>query len=87
MSEKSLEEELVEVPKPELVRVLSFGPAEIGRLAAIESRQVDHQAFVALLPSSPSFGYFINMRASSPAASTGELGLMVTKATQKLKEV
>jgi len=85
MSEKSLDEELLDVPKNELNMVVNFGLQEIGRLAAIEARLLDHQAF--LTSSSPSFGYFSNMKASDAAAPVGELGLMVTKATQKLKEV
>lgn len=85
MSEKSLEEELIEVPKNEFVRVTNFGLQEVSRLAAIENRLIEHQMF--LTPTSPSFGYFVNMKASESAATIGELGLMVTKATQKLKEV
>ena len=85
MSEKSLEEELVDVPAGELARVTTFGMQEVSRLAAVEARLVEHKIF--LTPSSPSFGYFVNMRASETAATLGEKGLMVTKATQKLREV
>jgi len=85
MQEKSLDEELLDVPKNELNMEVNFGLQEIGKLAAIEARLLDHQAF--LTSSSPSFGYFSNMKASDAAAPVGELGLMVTKATQKLKEV
>jgi hypothetical protein len=46
---------------------------------------MDHKAF--LMPGSTAFAYFVNMKPSDEAAPIGEHGLMVTKSTQKLKEV
>ena len=46
MQEKSLDEELLDVPKNELNMVVNFGLQEIGKLAAIEARLLDHQAFL-----------------------------------------
>ena len=85
MSEKTLDEELVEVPPAELTKVTTLGLQEMSRLAVVESRLLEHKTF--LTSASPSFGYYINMKASESAASIAELGLMVTKSTQKLREV
>jgi hypothetical protein len=85
MSEQSLDSEIIFVPKVELERVVTHGMAEIGRISTIESRLMEHKAF--LMPGSTAFAYFINMKPSDEAAPIGEQGLMVTKSTQKLKEV
>ena len=85
MSEQTLDSELEPVPKGELTRVVNYGLQEVGRLSAIESRLLEHKAF--LQPGTAAFGYFLNMKPSDEAAPLGEQGLMVTRATQKLKEV
>ena len=85
MSEQSLDSEILTVPKSELDRVVNYGMTEIGRISTIESRLMDHKAF--LMPGSTAFAYFVNMKPSDEAAPVGEQGLMVTKSTQKLKEV
>lgn len=85
MSEQSLESELETVPKGELNRVVNFGMQEVGRIANMESRLIEHKTF--LMPGSTAFAYFVNMKPSDEAAPLGENGLMVTKSTQKLKEV
>lgn len=85
MSEQSLDSEILTVPKVELDRVVNYGMSEIGRISTIESRLMDHKAF--LMPGSTAFAYFVNMKPSDEAAPIGEQGLMVTKSTQKLKEV
>ncbi|XP_057375088.1 peroxidase-like [Daphnia carinata] len=85
MSEQSLESEILTVPNTELVRVSKFGQSEIGRIAGIESRLLEHKAFLS--PGSTAFAYFVNMKPSDEAAPLGENGLMVTKSTQKIREV
>ncbi len=85
MSEQSLESELETVPKGEFVRVVNYGLQEVSRISAIESRLLEHKAFLS--PGSTAFAYFVNMKPSDEAAPLGENGLMVTKSTQKLKEV
>lgn len=85
MSEQSLESELETVPKAEFNRVVTYGLQEASRISAIENRLLEHKAF--LTPGSAAFGYFVNMKPSDEAAPIGEHGLMVTKSTQKLKEV
>lgn len=85
MSEQTLESELDTVPKGELTRIVNSGMMEVGRVANIESRLMEHKAF--LMPGSTAFAYFVNMKPSDEAAPLGEHGLMVTKSTQKLKEV
>lgn len=85
MSEQSLDSEILTVPNAEIVRISKFGQSEIGRIASIESRLLEHKAF--LVPGSTAFAYFVNMKPSDEAAPLGENGLMVTKSTQKLREV
>ena len=84
MDEESLESEMLSVSPAELGLVTTYGVQEIHRLAVEEKMLVEHRVF--LTASSPSFGYYINMRASEMAAAAGEKGLMITKAVQKLKE-
>jgi len=84
MDEESLESEMLSVAPAELALVTTYGVQEIHRLAVEEKMLVEHRVF--LTTSSPSFGYYINMRASEIAAAAGEKGLMITKAIQKLKE-
>ena len=85
MSEQSLDSEILTVPKGELDRVVNYGMSEIGRISNIESRLMEHKDF--LMPGSTAFAYFVNMKPSDEAAPIGEHGLMITRATQKLKEV
>uniref|UniRef100_A0A0P5QUM0 Chorion peroxidase n=1 Tax=Daphnia magna TaxID=35525 RepID=A0A0P5QUM0_9CRUS len=85
MSEQSLDSEILTVSNPELARISKFGQSEVGRIAGIEARLLEHKAF--LMPGSTAFAYFINMKPSDEAAPLGEQGLMVTRSTQKLKEV
>lgn len=85
MSEQSLDSEILTVSSPELARISKFGQSEVGRVAGIEARLLEHKAF--LMPGSTAFAYFINMKPSDEAAPLGEQGLMVTRSTQKLKEV
>lgn len=85
MSEQTLESELETVPKGDLNRVVSFGMQEVSRISNMESRLIEHKAF--LTAGSTAFAYFVNMKPSDEAAPLGENGLMVTKATQKLREV
>nr|CAH0110491.1 unnamed protein product [Daphnia galeata] len=85
MSEQSLDSEILTVPKGELDRVVNYGMSEIGRISNIESRLMEHKDF--LMPGSTAFAYFVNMKPSDEAAPIGEHGLMITRATQKLKQV
>jgi len=85
LDEEPLESELLLVPADEMALVTSYGVTQIQQLAVEESSLMDHKVF--LTSSSPSFGYYINMKASEMATAAGEKGLMITKAVQKLKEV
>ena len=85
MSEQTLESELLTVPPAEFTRVITYGQQEVSRISAIESRLFEHKAFLSA--GSTAFAYFVNMKPSDEAAPLGENGLMVTKSTQKLKEV
>ena len=85
LDEEPLESELLLVPADEMALVTSYGVTQIQQLAVEESNLMDHKVF--LTSSSPSFGYYINMKASEMATAAGEKGLMITKAVQKLKEV
>ena len=84
MDEQSLESELLEVSPAELDLVVTYGLQEIKRLAVIEANLVEHKTF--LTTDSPAWGYYVNMKASDFAATVGENGLMINKATQNLRE-
>lgn len=80
---KTSYEEITDIPKMELDRIAKYGVDEVNRIAAFESRLSEHQTY--LFPGSPAYSYYSVMKPSDTAAAVGELGLMVTVTTQKLK--
>lgn len=75
--------EAMDIPTAELDRVAKYGLDEVRRVAAIESHLSEHKAYLS--PGSPAYNHYSLMKPTDTAAAVGELGLMVTITTQKLK--
>lgn len=76
-------DEMIDMTKIELNRLSKYGLDEINRLAVFETRLSEHQTY--LTPGSPAFSYYSIMKPTDTAAAVGELGLLVTVTTQRLR--